>query len=445
MLGAKDAQAQTSGYKALVCVFLSGGNDGMNMIPPFEKTHYDQYSLVRGGLALPLTGTDAIVPLDANYAVHAGLSSLQTAWTDGALAGIFNVGPLAQPLTQQQFFNWRGSNDSSKVPDALFSHSDQVKLWQNGVTSSVERTGWAGRVMDAVNNGTTVLSVSGNNIFGAGTYTTPLVLPGTPGSGYGLNGFGTDTRQVARRSALDSLVNAASTNTLHTTFSAIQRIALDRSAQLQPILLQKPSATAADAANPEISAAFGNLQGVYANSLSRQLYQVAKLIKNRTAIGGDRHVFYVSIGGFDTHIGQLSAHASLMAQLGAGLSAFYAATKAMGVASNVTTFTESDFGRTFKPNSSSGTDHAWGNQQLIVGGAVNGKQFYGIYPSLVLGGLDDAGKNTWDSQGRWIPTTSVDQYAATLLKWFAPTVTPQSIFPNLANFTVKDLGFMKPA
>jgi uncharacterized protein (DUF1501 family) len=444
LFGAGQAAAQTTDYKALVCIYLSGGNDGINMIPPVDATLYDLYSKVRGPLALPLSGTGAIVPLDAQVGLHAGLAPLKAAWTEGAMTTVFNVGPLARPLTQQEFFNLRSSNDPSKVPEALFSHSDQTKHWQTGTTSSTSRTGWAGRVMDALSNTAPVLSVSGNTIYGAGSVSSALVLPGNPGSGYGLNNIGTDVRSVAKRSAIDSLVNAPSTNVMQNAFASIQKTALQRSGQLQPILQQRPTnATTSDPANADISAAFGNLAGVYANNISRQLYQVAKLIKNRTVVGGSRHIFYVSMGGFDTHTGQLAAHADLLTTLGSGLSAFYAAMKAIGMAPNVTAFTESDFGRTFKPNSSSGTDHAWGNQHIVVGGAVNGGKTYGTYPNLVLGGTDDAGKNTWDSQGRWIPTLSVDQYAGTLLKWFAPTLDANTIFPNLANFALKDVGFMK--
>lgn len=443
LLSAGTSHAQTADYKALVCVFLSGGNDGINMLPPIEQAKYQQYAAVRAGLALPLTGTGAIVPLDANYGLHPGMQALSKAWGDGALAAVFNVGPLAQPLTQAQYLSWRGMNDVSKVPDSLYSHSDQVKLWQNGKSNSLERTGWAARVMDALNDGSTVFSVSGNSTFGTGTLTSSLVLPSNPGSGFGLNGYGTDAKSTTRRAGIDSQIAAIETNILHKVYSGIQKIALDRSAILQPILQQRPTATVADAANPEISAAFSNLQGDFNNGISKQLYQVAKLIKNRAAIGGNRHIFYVSLGGFDTHVNQLSAQGSLLLQLGNAMSAFYAATQALGVSSNVTTFTESDFGRTFKPNSSAGTDHAWGNQHLVMGGAVNGKQFFGTYPSLVLGGADDAGKNTWDSQGRWIPSLAVDQYAATLLKWFAPNVSAQTIFPNLANFAQQDVGFMK--
>ncbi len=445
MFGADAVQAQTADYKALVCVFLNGGNDGLNTIVPVDTARYGLYKTVRASLALPLTGADAIVPLDANYGLHAKLAPLQAAWNEGAFTSVFNVGPLAKNLTQAEYLAVSGSNDPTKVPDALFSHSDQVKLWQNGKTNALERTGWAGRVMDAVSNGTSVFSVSGNTIFGAGALSSSLVLPGSPGNNFGLNGFGTDAYAVARRTAVDSIINSASGNLLHNAFAGIQKNALDRSTALQPILLQKPNGATPDAANAEISVAFGNLQTDFNTNISKQLYQVAKLIKNRATLGGNRHVFYVSIGGFDTHNNQLSDHAGLMAQLGTAMAAFYAATKALGVAANVTTFTESDFGRTFKPNSSGGTDHAWGNEHFVMGGAVNGKQFYGTYPSLALGGPDDAGKDSWDAQGRWIPTLSVDQYAATLLKWFAPTISPQTIFPNLANFATQDLGFMKPA
>jgi uncharacterized protein (DUF1501 family) len=448
-----NAQAQTSTYKAMVCIFLYGGNDGINMTPPAPSNTqmWSRYTSTRGGLALPATGAGAVVPLGSTgYAVHAGLNPLLTAWNEGAFAVVSNVGPLAQPLTKTQYMDWRNSNDNTKVPDALYSHSHQEVLWQNSHSNVLVRTGWAGRLMDAL-SGETVMSVSGNNTFGTGALRQPLSLPGDPGSSFALNNLSTsDTIANARRTALLSLVNAASTNRIHNAMKGIQQTAIAKSGVLDPILRQRPNGATADASNPEISAAFNNLQGANNNSINRQMYQIAKLIKNRSTVGGTHHVFFASLGGFDTHENQLGGHANLMADVGTAMASFYAAMKALGISNNVVAFTQSDFGRTFKPNTSAGTDHGWGNQQLVVGGPVNGGAMYGTYPTLLLGnngGTDDAGSNQWDSHGRWIPSTSVDQFGATLVKWFAPSQSLAAVFPNLANFTSAgkpaDLGFMK--
>lgn len=437
MAPAGPAQAQDSGYRALVCVFLYGGNDGINMVPPADDAGWQRYASVRGNVAL---SRSSIVQLNATHALHPGLAPLKAVWDAGRLGLMFNVGPLARPLTQADYLAWRSRNDASLVPESLFSHSDQQILWQNGASVTSLVTGWGGRLSDAGGAGS-VLSFAGNSRFGAGLANQELVLPG-PGGALGLNGYWNGRQPNARKVALEALVNAPADNRLQARLASLQRSAFDTSARLGPILLQAPTPIGPDPANPEISAAFNHLQGDSGSSLARQLYQVAKMIKNRGAVGGARHVFFVSAGGYDTHAGQLGAHASLMAQLGTAVAAFYAATQQLGVANEVTLFTESDFGRTFKPNDSGGTDHAWGNQQLVVGGSVLGGKGYGVYPSLVLGGPDDAGTATWERQGRWIPSVSVDQYAATLAGWFAPGVQTAALLPNLANFPVKDLGFM---
>ena len=442
MMRAGDAHAQAGGYRALVCVFLYGGNDGINTIPPVEAAAYARYSAVRGAVAIPRAN---IVALNATHGLHPNLASLRPIWDEGRLALIFNAGPLARPMTRDQYLQWRGTNDAARVPESLFSHSDQQNLWQNADSRTLTSTGWGGRLADRI-AASPVMSFAGTTRYGAGTQTQELVLPG-PGSALGLNGYWNGRQPNARRAALDALVASASVSTLQASLAAQDRGAFDTANRLGAILAQQPASGGADPANPEISAAFANLAGDNASGLSRQLYQVAKMIKNRATVGGGRHLFVVSLGGFDTHAGQLGAHAALMTQLGAALASFHAATKALGVAGQVTTFTESDFGRTFKPNATAGTDHAWGNEHLVIGGAVRGGTSYGTYPSLVLGGPDDAGAAAWEQQGRWIPSISVDQYAATLAAWFAPELVPQfgSIFPNLANFTLTDLGFLNAA
>ncbi len=434
------ALAQSNNYRALVCVFLYGGNDGLNTITPIDSAGYARYSAVRKSVALAHTD---LIALNAAHGLHPSLAPLKSIWDAGKLAPVFNVGPLARPLSQSDYLSWREANDISRVPDNLFSHSDQQILWENCTPDKLVRTGWGGRVLDALAANQSVVSISGNTRFGEGNRNKALVLP-TPGSDLGLNGISSNRYDSARRVALDALVAANRPNALYAGYARAQRDAFAVSNSLGAILKQAPANGSADTANPELSAAFGNLAGVNGNPLSKQLYQVAKLLKNRSALGGSRHIFFVSLGGFDTHANQMTKHATLLAQVGVALAGFYRATQDIGLDQQVTLFTQSDFGRTFKPNGDGGTDHAWGNQHLVMGGAVQGGQTYGTYPSLVLGGGDDAGRDSWEQQGRWIPSTSVDQYAATLAGWLAPELANSmvSIFPSLRQFTTRNLEFV---
>ncbi|HET7772861.1 MAG TPA: DUF1501 domain-containing protein [Burkholderiaceae bacterium] len=444
-----DAQAQATDYKALVCVFLFGGNDGFNTIVPID-TRYAAYAQRRGYMALPQA---SLLQIDAAYGLHPAMAPLQRAYTEGWMAGLLNVGPLARPFRDKaDFLAVRNSPDPKVVPQGLFSHSDQQNVWELGDTNVFQTTtGWGGRLVDAAALNV-LYSFGGSARFTVSARSSTLAMPG-PGATFGLEGIGDDSWARARRTALETLSNASSPNALHNAYATIQRQALTTSTVLNPIIRQRPTDTGADPDNPEISAAFGNLarNTVYAGSLSQQLYQVAKLIKNRSRLGGNRHVFFVSLGGFDTHEGQISsgdstagAHANLLGQVATALSSFHKSMADLGVMNNVTSFTMSDFGRTFKPNNSRGTDHGYGNINLILGGSVKGGQMYGTYPDTTLGGPDDAGKDTWEWQGRWIPKVGVDQYAHTLIKWFTPSVDTAAILPNLANFSTRDLGFMKP-
>ncbi|MEZ5739338.1 MAG: DUF1501 domain-containing protein [Burkholderiaceae bacterium] len=432
--------AQSGDYRALVCVFLYGGNDGLNMVPPTDPDAHARYAAVRGPLAL---ARQDIVPLDGTIGLHPAMTELGGAWADNRLAVICNAGPLSRPTTLADFLAWRDRHDNAFVPDSLFSHADQQILWENGHADALVRSGWGGRLLEALGTGQPTFTFGGNSRFGTGDRQQELGLPG-PGSRLGLDGFDQSEWATARMGALQALVGQGSTNRLQQAFSASQRTAFDTSSRLGGILEQAPDGASADAANPELSAAFNHLAGASGGHLSRQLYQVAKMIKQRAVVGGNRHVFFVSLGGFDNHADQAGDHAALMGELSTALAAFQRAMDAVGSSNQVTLFTESDFGRTFKPNSSNGTDHAWGNQQLVLGGAVNGGARYGSYPSLMLGGPDDAGENEWEHQGRWIPSVSVDQYAATLAAWFAPELGGNlaAVLPNLSRFSVRNLGFV---
>jgi len=446
LLHAKPAYA--ADYKALVCIFLYGGNDGMNMIVPSDTARYNQYVGVRSGLAIPKA---SLAPLaGVNYGLHPSMSALATAWSDGHLAPVFNVGPLAQPLTKAQYR--AATANSGVLPSSLFSHSDQQILWETGSSDSLTRTGWGGRASEALATANPVISVAGSARFGLTALQTPLVLPG-PGAtfgAYGLQASDTGASQLARKAAIDALYAQAQDVALGDAYTAAQRDAFAMSTRLAALVKTQPGEAGAVAA---IDTAFASLivSGKVTTGLGQQLYQLAKLIAGNATVQGNRQIFFASMGGFDTHGNQLVTgsplegdHARLLKELGDALGAFYAAMKAIGLGDAVTAFTQSDFGRTFAPNNSTGTDHAWGNQHLVVGGAVKGGATYGSYPDLVLGGANDVGQDSWELQGRWIPTTAVDQYAATLLGWFGASETQlDTVLPNLKNFgTARKLGFL---
>lgn len=442
--------ARAADYKALVCIFLYGGNDGMNMIVPTDGTRYGQYSAVRKTLAIP---QGSLLGLGSSgYGLHPALSGLTTAWSEGRLAPVFNVGPLHQPITKAQF---RAAPESSDlVPDSLFSHSDQQVLWESSSTDALTRTGWGGRAAQVLGTTNPVISVGGNGRFGLSALSAPLVLP-EPGATFGAYELGTESWRlnyaplVARAAALRGLYQETQGNELAEVYAGMQRDAFEVSDRLATLIKVKPGQTGSVAA---IDNAFAPLisGGDVADGLPRQLYQIAKLIAGNATVQGNRQIFFAQLGGFDTHGNQIGgsattgAHALLLKEVGDALGCFYEAMKGLALSDAVTAFTQSDFGRTFTPNNSSGTDHAWGNNHLVIGGAVKGGLTYGTYPTLVLGGPDDVGVDSWELQGRWIPTSSVDQYAATLLSWFGATPTQlDAVLPNLANFgSARTLGFL---
>ncbi|MBC7957305.1 MAG: DUF1501 domain-containing protein [Cytophagales bacterium] len=448
-LGTKRAWA--GDYKALVCVFLYGGNDGLNTIVPTDTARYNQYAAVRRGLALPQA---SLLPLSGiNYGMHPSLAALAPAWAEGRLAPVFNLGTLVRPMTKAQF---RAEPSSSTlVPGNLFSHSDQQIEWETGSTSPLTRSGWGGRASAALQTVNPVISVAGSTRFGLTETVSPLVLPNTPGDSFGAWVLSPDVQQyapyVARKDALNALYAAGHDTELGDAYAAAQRNAFSVSERLGGLVAIEPGGVGAIAA---IDTAFAPLMagdGELTTGLAGQLYQIAKLIVGSATVGGNKQMFYASLDGFDTHGNQLVAgapttgnHANLLKELGDAMGAFYNAMKALGLGGDVTAFTQSDFGRTFTPNNSTGTDHAWGNTHLVLGGAVVGGRSYGSFPDLVLGGNNDVGVDSWELQGRWLPTTSVDQYAATLLGWFGANDTQlNSVLPNLVNFGAnRRLGFL---
>jgi uncharacterized protein (DUF1501 family) len=447
MLGARPARA--ADYKALVGIFLYGGNDGLNTVVPTDS-RYAQYSAVRAGLAIPQGNLVNLAGIP--FGLHPSLGALATAWNEGKLAPVFNVGPLYAPMTKAQFR--AAAANSPLIPDSLFSHSDQQILWETSTTSSITRSGWGGRAAETMATTNPVISVGGNGHFGLATTSTPLVLP-APGDDFGAYELGSEPWRtsyaplVARANTLRAIYGHTQDSELGEAYARMQRDAFAVSDRLSALVKVTPGAAGSVAA---IDSAFAPViaSGKLTTDIARQLYQIAKLVAGNATVQGTRQIFFAQMGGFDTHGNQIvtgspleGTHAKLLKELGDALGCFYAAMKAIGMSDAVTTFTQSDFGRTFTPNNSSGTDHAWGNTHLVMGGAVVGARSYGTYPTLQLGGPDDVGVDSWELQGRWIPTTSVDQYAATLLGWFGASDSQlDAVLPNLANFGTRRLGFV---
>jgi uncharacterized protein (DUF1501 family) len=419
--------AGANDYKALVCIYLYGGNDANNMIVPIDASGYANYARTRGYLALPQS---QLLPLTMTggapeFGLHPALPGLHSLWGAGNLAVVANVGTLVQPLTKVQYLS-----TATIKPQSLFSHIDQQHQWQSSISdTSSSNSGWGGRLADQladmnVNSRVPpMISTGGNNLFVTGASSQALVIP-TSGS-FGLNDFSNNSADAARRSALEQLLNVDQNTNLTQAAQAVMSGALTSSAILNPIL---------SATDATLAARFAG----HMSNFSQQLLAIAKVIEARSTLGASRQVFLATLGSFDTHTDQLSQHQALLSELDAGLSAFYGAMSDIGAANSVTSFTLSEFSRNFQPNTGGGTDHAWGTHPLVVGGAVKGGRIFGSMPTLQLSGPDDAG-----TLGSWIPTLAVDQFAATLATWFgADAKTLASVLPNLAAFSPTTLGFI---
>jgi uncharacterized protein (DUF1501 family) len=419
--GALNALAQSAtDYKALVCVFLFGGNDANNTLIPFDTTGYGNYASIRGDLAL---AQNTLLPLTPapNFALNPNLPDIQALFNSNNAAFVANVGTLIQPLTRTQYLA------GQTAPTNLFSHPDQQLEWQNAAQSASTQTGWAGRIADSLgatyNTGASIpmiTSVAGDTLFCNGTATSPVsISPGNVGAASCSEGSECGARQASAQALL----------TLDTGVSLVQA---DDTITSNAYAYAKTLADAVQSITP--------LQTVFPanNGLAAQLKQIAQIIQVRAALGVQRQIFFASLGNFDTHADQLALQSTLLAEISPALAAFYNATVELNVASEVTTFTMSDFSRTFQPNSNNGSDHAWGSHHMVIGGAVKGGQIYGTYPTLALAGPDDSGSN-----GRWVPSTASSQYAATLAQWFGvPAADLPTILPSIGNFTNNNLGFV---
>ena len=448
--------AVPSDYRALVCVFMTGGNDGNNTVIPNHNdanvSNYTAYSSARSAQGLALA-QNTLLPISVprigglSYGLHPSFGTvtggvnagLHPLWAQGKLGIVTNIGTLVQPLTRLQY-----QTNSAPRPRQLFSHSDQINEQQNARADMVVLSGWGGRISDrmtvASNPGAlvpTVTSITGARLFAVGESTQPLSVAPAPtplGSVLALTGYDGSSISNARFQALSDALDLDRTNDIVVASQEIHREAIRISRSLNN--------------SPDVTSTFPSTE------LGNQLKQIARIIKNRVGFGVTRQIFFCTVDGFDTHTGQLGAQSTLLSRFSQAARSFYDEMPAQALADKVTLFTLSDFSRTFNPGGSGtnvGSDHAWANHAFVVGDSVLGGNFYGVntsngtpFPTLVLNGPDDSDSGT-GARGRWIPTTSVEQYAATLATWFGlGSADMDYVLPNLHNFPASNLGFMTP-
>jgi uncharacterized protein (DUF1501 family) len=457
-MNAAVAQTNITDYKALVCIFLQGGNDSNNLIIPTMQSQYNNYAAIRTPvLAIPQSAILPVTSLDPDgntYGLHPSCPELQTLFGEGKLAFLFNTGTLVYPITRQQYLSGSGT-----TPPQLFSHADQQTQWQTSVPDQPPTTGWGGRCADLLNAVqpdapiSLMVTLAGANTFEIGNIVSQysvstsgavsLTLPGTPSGGANTN----------RLPALMKILGLPYTNLQSQAYAGVAEQAINVGSVLNNAI--GGTASADYWTNPfptKITPPEGG--GSFTSSLSPQLQMVARLIaagSTPVANGGfgmKRQIFFCQIGGYDLHTGQtnysandpnnvlIGAHTNLLAELSQSMLAFQRAMEQLGLSDQVTSFTASDFGRTF-PSNGQGSDHGWGSHHLILGGAVNGQRTYGQFPVLTVNGPNDT------STGRWIPTTAIDQYFATVATWFGVDNSNLStVFPNIGRFTSPNLGFI---
>ncbi len=462
LMSAAVAQAAApTDYKALVCIFLAGGNDSNNFLVPIDGVPRAQYEQGRGFLALPAA---ELAPINdpgaaSQFGFHGACPDLADLFNAGNLAAVANVGTLSYPIVNRADY----LDGSVVVPPRLFSHADQQLQWQSSVPDKPFTSGWGGRIADLLNasynvgsNVSMSISLGGQNNFQIGTNLASSQFS-VPRNGISqLSGFGTDyasalnpdgtyktTAKGWKLRGLDRILALTHENLHEDGYSRV----FTRAREAEGIL----AAAMNEAAAIEADGAF-TIDGLFtaaggSSSLGDQLAQVARLVAGRGSLGNRRQVFFVSVGGFDTHQNELSSHAALLGELNGAIKGFWDSLVALGVQDSVTSFLASDFNRTLSPNGTdltSGSDHAWGGHSVVFGGAVNGGRTYGTFPDLLIGDGRDAGSG----RGRWIPTTAVDQYFAVLADWFGVDAqSMEAIFPNLGRFddpfgATADLDFL---
>ncbi|MEO5906546.1 MAG: DUF1501 domain-containing protein [Saprospiraceae bacterium] len=406
-------------YKALVCVFLSGGNDSFNMLMPRSASEYSEYATTRSNLALPLDSMLPIFPDNAGgrlFGLHPSMMRSQQLFNDGKMAFLSNVGTLVEPTTREQY--WEGQ---ANLPLGLYSHSDQGQQWMTGLPNGRSGTGWGGKVADLIkdmNNNENIsmnLSLSGTNIFQTGQNTIEFALDPYDGSA-GIYGYGDHEEwnvfDRMRTRAIKSMVEHEYQDMFQKTYVDVVRKSRDGHLQFQEAI----------GSVPELLTPFTD------NYLSKSFQMAAYSMAAHEALGMKRQIFFIDYGGWDHHDEVLNAQNGMLYELDTALGEFSDALAELGLGSQVTTFSLSEFGRTLTSNGN-GTDHAWGGNVMVMGDQVKGKNIYGEYPTLALQSNIELGS------GVLIPQLSADQYFAELALWFgvAPSELP-TIFPSLTNF-----------
>jgi uncharacterized protein (DUF1501 family) len=440
-------------YKALVCVFMYGGNDYANTVVTHDDLSYNEYNRIRGGVTasqgaggialaksalLPLGST--LLNANRQYAFHPKMTGLKTLYDSGQVAVQLNVGPLVVPTNREQYFGT--DRNTYPLPPKLFSHNDQQSLWQS---SSPEGStiGWGGNIGDLALSSNansslfTCISITGNAVFLAGDQALSYQV--STGGAVKIRSASDEYTYGSKfiKNAMLNVTQQARGHVLENEYNVVTKRAIGAEVSITAGLSAGDAADPRDAAgnptNPKL-AAFSKTM-LDSNPLAPQLKMVARLIAARNSLGPKRQVFLVSMGGFDNHDNLLSEHDKSMARISEAMAAFYASTKALGIDGNVTAFTASDFGRTLSSNGD-GSDHGWGSHHMVVGGAVKGGKLYGYAPPVGVGNTTNP-EDAWHvGQGRLLPTTSVDQYAATLAKWFGVDDGElNGILPNLRNFS----------
>lgn len=415
-----------SDYRALVCVFLFGGNDSYNMVVPASGLEYQAYASARQTLAVAPEDLVPIAPLTTpgTFGFHPAAPELANLFDIGRLAVVANVGALVEPTTRTSF-----QSGAVALPQQLFSHNDQQRYWQSLDTTALRPTGWAGRMADLLEgiNGQAQLSmnitIAGSNLWQTGAATIPYsISAGGVRALTGLDLEANGAQERRRAEAFHALLAGSPTSIFSQEFAAVQQRSIDLANLVGDVVAQVPPLAT---------------QFPVGNSLAASLAMVARLIAARDALGMNRQTFFVSLGGWDTHGDQLGRHPTLISTLSQALNVFQQGLEELGVSDLVTTFTASDFGRTLTSNGD-GSDHGWGGHQLVLGGAVNGREIYGAMPVIEIDGPQDSG------QGRIIPTTAIDQMGATIASWYGlGTSDLDEVFPNLKSFSIQDLGFMR--
>ncbi len=443
LFSVRDAKAQSADYKCLVYIYMTGGNDGFNCFVPLEDAIYQVYNRSRGAIAMRRGAADSgaaagngfLLPLDGpdRLGMHASLAPLQALWNDKSLAIVANVGPLVRPINKSEYEGLIRDGDTSQIPSQLFDHGGQQNCWHNAMGDPKVQSGWGGRALQNAGLGTSY-SFAGEKRWGQSPTVAQLRLSGTALRYDDSAMKPANATMTARLDLIKSLLSSAVNESadLVQAWGGQEKSTIEVSETIGPLL--------SGAAPAEVTAGFANARDV---DFVHHLMRAATIIGARSQLKGVRDIICVGTGDFDTHSNQIDRHPLLLKDLAEAVAGFVSTMKNMGLHDKVTCMSATDFGRSLAPNSSDGTDHAWGNCHFVVGGAVNGQRSYGIWPDYTLGGPDDKASGP-DAKGSFIPTTSVNQYAATVLKWFLPQLDLVQTLPDLKNFKVQDLDFMKP-